>query len=72
MHLLLYFIKENVHLGWGMWNPIGFSLTVLIPIIMRGAMVEKHRTVYLIAGIVTCIFPGNITCVFPDTITVPV
>ena len=48
-------VKENVHLGWGMWNPIGFSLTVLIPLIMRGAMVEKHRTVYLIAGICTWI-----------------
>lgn len=46
-------IKENVHLGWGMWNPIGFCLTVLIPLIMRGAIAGRYRTLYLIIGILT-------------------
>ena len=45
-------VKENVHLGWGMWNPIGFTLTALIPLIMRGAIVGKHRTVYLVIAFI--------------------
>lgn len=44
-------IKEEVHLGWGMWNPIGFILTVTIPLAMRGAMRGKYKTAYLIAAI---------------------
>ncbi len=46
-------VKEEVHLGWGMWNPIGFSLTVLIPLLMRGAMVGKHKNLYLIGAFIT-------------------
>lgn len=50
-------VKEEVHLGWGMWNPIGFSLTVLIPLIMRGALFgESKRPMYLIGSIATWIF----------------
>ena len=49
--------KVKIHLGWGMWNPIGFSLTVLIPLIFRGALFgEKYRPFYLAAAIITWVF----------------
>lgn len=46
-------IKEEVYLGWATCNPMGFSLGVIIPLLMRGAMVSKYRLVYLGATLAT-------------------
>ena len=46
-------VKESINLGWGIWNPIGFSLTVTIPFIMLGAMRSKTPWIYLAAAILT-------------------
>lgn len=46
-------VKESINLGWGIWNPIAFSLTVLIPLLMRGAMVSDKPWLYLGASVLT-------------------
>lgn len=48
-------VKDKVNLGWGIWNPVGFSLTVLIPILVYGAMRMKYPAVYLAAAMATYI-----------------
>lgn len=45
-------VKEQVLFGWGAWNPMGFSLAVIIPLLIRGAAVCKYRYVYLAAAVV--------------------
>lgn len=49
-------VKEEINLGWGIWNPIGFCLTVTIPMQMRGAMKLKYPFVYLTSALLTWIF----------------
>lgn len=39
-------IKERVALGWGIWNIIGQSLSVLIPVLFYGAIMENRYYVY--------------------------
>jgi O-antigen ligase len=46
-------IKESIVLGWGVCNPIGYSLGVLIPILMLGAMRERFSIIYF-AGAIIC------------------
>lgn len=46
-------VKEQVNLGWGIWNPVGFSLTVLIPVLVYGAMRMKHPAIYIAVSILT-------------------
>ena len=46
-------VKERINLGWAIWNPIGFSLTVTIPLLMRGAMFSRTWWLYLAASILT-------------------
>lgn len=46
-------VKEEVLFGWAACNPMGFSLAVIIPLLMRGAMTSKYSLVYLGAAIVT-------------------
>lgn len=43
-------IKEQIVLGWGIWNPIGVSIAVLIPMNFYGAIKTKHRVPYLIGA----------------------
>ena len=45
-------VKDNINLGWGISNPIGFSLIILIPLLMRGAIVSRARIVYLLAPLI--------------------
>ena len=46
-------VKEQVQFGWGACNPMGFSLAIIIPLLMRGAMRLKYRYVYLFAAAAT-------------------
>lgn len=47
-------VKEEVLFGWAACNPMGFSLAVIIPLLMRGAMTDKKlRFIYLFAALVT-------------------
>ncbi len=46
-------VKTKVNLGWGIWNPIGFSLTVLIPMLVFGAMKMRYPAVYVVASVIT-------------------
>ena len=46
-------VKEEFMLGWGAGNPLGYSLGILIPLLMRGAMKEKYWYVYLGATFLT-------------------
>jgi hypothetical protein len=41
--------KEAINLGWGIWNPIGVSFAVLIPMQIYGAMKYKRPYIYLIS-----------------------
>lgn len=45
-------VKVQVLFGWGAWNPMGFSLAVIIPLLVRGAAVCKYRYVYLAASVI--------------------
>ncbi len=49
-------VKEAVNLGWGIWNPIGFSLTSVIPLQMRGAMKGKYPWAYFSMALLCWIF----------------
>lgn len=42
--------KTAVALGWGIWNLVGVSLTVLIPVIFYGAYSSKHFIPYFAAA----------------------
>ena len=44
-------VKENFNLGWGISNPIGFCLILLIPILIRGTVKCRFKYVYLFAAI---------------------
>ena len=48
--------KERVALGWGIWNLMGTSLSVLIPSLFYGAMVNKYPWLYFGAATVTYLF----------------
>ena len=45
-------VKEQVLFGWGAWNPMGFALAVIIPLLIRGAAVCRYRLVYLAAAVI--------------------
>ena len=45
-------VKTQVLFGWGAWNPMGFSLAVIIPLLVRGAATCKYRYVYLAAAVI--------------------
>lgn len=39
-------VKEWINLGWGINNPIAFSITTLIPMIAYGAMTKRTSPIY--------------------------
>lgn len=43
-------VKDAVALGWGIWNLIGASLTVLIPLLFYGVARGKHPFGYFLAA----------------------
>ena len=45
-------VKEEIMLGWGAGNPLGFSLGIIIPLLMRGAMKEKHWYIYFGSSVI--------------------
>lgn len=45
--------KESISLGWGISNPIGNALVILIPMLMLGAARCRYAPVYLIATLFT-------------------
>ncbi len=45
--------KDRIILGWGMWNLIGTSLAVLIPVLFLGAMRGKCPWLYFAAATLT-------------------
>ncbi|MBQ3017093.1 MAG: O-antigen ligase family protein [Clostridia bacterium] len=47
-------LKENISLGWGISNPIGNALVILIPLLMLGAVKCKWAPVYLVTALLTC------------------
>ncbi len=49
-------IKENVALGWGIWNLIGVSLAVLIPMLFYGVHNSKYPWFYFAVATLTYIF----------------
>ncbi len=49
-------IKENVALGWGIWNLIGVSLAVLIPMLFYGVNNSKYPWFYLAVAALTYVF----------------
>ncbi len=49
-------IKENVALGWGIWNLIGVSLAVLIPMLFYGVHNSKYPWFYFAVATLTCAF----------------
>lgn len=44
-------IKEWINLGWGINNPIAFSITTLIPMIFYGAMTKRSSPLYFITAV---------------------
>lgn len=48
-------VKESVNLGWGIWNPVGFSLTVLIPMQFYGVMKNRCPWLYFATATLTCL-----------------
>lgn len=47
--------KDAISLGWGISNPAGNALTVLVPLLMLGAARCKYYPVYLAATFATCV-----------------
>ena len=45
--------KEAINLGWGIWNPIGVSLSMLIPMQIFGAASYKRPYLYIITAALT-------------------
>lgn len=48
--------KESVALGWGIWNIIGTSLAVLIPVLFLGVITNKYPWLYFGAATVAYVF----------------
>jgi len=48
--------KVGVALGWGIWNLVGISLAVLIPVIFYGVHKNKHPWYYFSSATLTFIF----------------
>ena len=48
-------IKESINLGWGIWNPVGVCLTMLIPMQIYGVMKLKRPYIYAVTGTLTYI-----------------
>ena len=48
--------KESVALGWGIWNLIGTSLAVMIPVLFLGVMNNKYPWLYFGGACVTYAF----------------
>ncbi len=49
-------VKESIALGWGIWNLIGTSLAVLIPVLFFGVMNNKYPWLYFTAATLTYVF----------------
>ena len=49
-------IKENVALGWGIWNLIGVSLAVLIPMLFYGVHNSRYPWFYFAVATMTYLF----------------
>ena len=47
--------KEAIALGWGISNPIGNALVILVPLLMLGAIRCKAYPVYLVTALLTCV-----------------
>lgn len=48
--------KVGVALGWGIWNLVGVSLAVLIPVIFYGVHNNKHPWFYFVSATLTFVF----------------
>lgn len=48
-------LKENISLGWGISNPIGNALVILIPLLMLGAVKCKWAPAYLVTALLACV-----------------
>ena len=48
--------KVGVALGWGIWNLVGVSLAVLIPVIFYGVHKSEHPWYYFVSATLTFVF----------------
>jgi len=48
--------KEAVVLGWGIWNLVGASLAMLIPVLFYGVMTSRHSWLYFAVATLTWLF----------------
>ena len=48
-------VKEAISLGWGVWNPVGVCITVLIPMTLYGAMRSRHTFYYFAVAALTAL-----------------
>jgi len=46
-------VKDAVLFGWGVWNTMGISLTVLIPVLFIGVIKGKHPWLYFLLATLT-------------------
>ena len=46
-------VKEEVLLGWGIWNTVGVCLAVLIPVLFLGYMQKKNGWLYILLALAT-------------------
>ena len=45
--------QNNISLGWGIWNPVGVSIALLIPMQIYGAIKYKRPYIYVLSAILT-------------------
>ena len=45
--------QNNISLGWGIWNPVGVSIALLIPMQIYGAIKYKRPYIYILSAILT-------------------
>ncbi|MBQ8720113.1 MAG: O-antigen ligase family protein [Clostridia bacterium] len=48
-------VKEAISLGWGVWNPVGVCIAVLIPMNFYGAMKSSHPFYYFTTATLTAL-----------------
>ncbi len=47
-----YIFSYYICLGWGINNPVGYSIAVMIPLLFRGAIKSRYYPVYFISAVV--------------------
>lgn len=49
-------VKEQITLGWGIWNSVGGMLVMAIPLLFLGSIYTRHTSAYLAFAVLSYLF----------------